>query len=252
MKQKDLAKFYQVTERTVRRWKSDGAPLDNPKRMVSWLLTRKRIPKGAQAWMDSQSLNKPGPDLPMEETETPEIVESTGEVKELEERRIDLDRRLDRAMASDNESKIKLYTELLVRVDESLRRDQAHQKKLGLDTGEMMPRGEVERIMRAAFYAGNACVEGVLQQICEQVVSFDFPEEAYHYLKPILLGGRLFSGFSRVAKVPGPPQVPQWLIDTIRAQSEQYFDNPEAIWGECDTKFQGCSTDKENTENGSA
>jgi hypothetical protein len=36
---------YGVNERTLRRWKADGAPLDDEKAMQAWFATRKNLPK---------------------------------------------------------------------------------------------------------------------------------------------------------------------------------------------------------------
>lgn len=41
------AKRYGVSERTVRRWRRDGAPLDDPKAMGEWLAQRRQLPPGA-------------------------------------------------------------------------------------------------------------------------------------------------------------------------------------------------------------
>ena len=245
MKQNDLAEFYGVDVRTIRRWKSSGAPLDNPQRMVGWLLSRKRIPNGAVKWLETQQKAKPAAESPVvNDEDSPLDSDAVGSVKPLEDRRIELDRNLDLAIRANDHGQIKLYGELLVRVDESLRRSEAHQKKLGLDQGETLGRMEVERILRALSYAGNACIEGLMDEICERVVAFDYPEEAYHFLKPILLGGRLFAGFARVEKVPGLPNVPTWVSAAMRAEADQYLDNAEAIWAFCDTKFEkGSSSD---------
>lgn len=235
MLQKDLSKFYGVTVKTIQRWKQSDAPLDNPQRMVTWLLSRKRVPPGAQSWLEKQQRQKPNNHLP-DQAPMPnnydEADGDTGEVRSLEERREEIDRKLDLATRQNNEVAIKLWMELLIKVDESLRRDQAHQKKLGLDQGELMPRPEVERLLRAVAYAGNACIEGALQQICEQVVAFDYPEEAYHYLKPLLLGGRLFAGFSKVARTPGGPNIPIWATEAIKAEASNYLEATAALWSD--------------------
>lgn len=252
MKQNELAEFYKVTVKTIQRWKKLDAPLDNPQRMVGWMLSRQRVPEGAKLWLEKMQKEKAACTLPIdaEPSDFDEPDSDSGELKDLEERRIELDRKLDLAMKKNDHGQIKLYGELLVKVDESLRRDEAHQKKLGLDRGEVLGRDEVVRILRAVSHAGNACINAMLKEICQRVVSFDYPEEAYHFLKPVLLGGRLFAGFAQVEKVPGPPNVPAWVSEAIRAEAEQYLDNPELIWewaaGEgCDTKILSSSTDGE-------
>src|SRR5690554_4608853 len=41
------AKRYGVSERTVRRWRRDGAPLGDDKAMEEWLAARRQVPDGA-------------------------------------------------------------------------------------------------------------------------------------------------------------------------------------------------------------
>ena len=104
------------------------------------------------------------------------------------------------------------------------------QKKLGLEDGTTLSRSEVERIMRAVMYAGNGCIQGVLTTACEKWAAIEDPAELYAAIKPALVGGKLFSGFSRVATTEGAPQVPEWLIECVKQESEQYLNESESLW----------------------
>ena len=42
---KERSEFWGVKIRTLFRWKGDGAPLDNYDEMLSWLSTRKNLPR---------------------------------------------------------------------------------------------------------------------------------------------------------------------------------------------------------------
>src|SRR5215831_16894030 len=47
-----LASKYRCDERTIRRWRRDGAPFDKPAEMRAWLATRKNIPPGTAALLE--------------------------------------------------------------------------------------------------------------------------------------------------------------------------------------------------------
>jgi hypothetical protein len=52
MNEIEMAKVYgDIHVRTVRRWKSEGGPVDDPTQMRTWLLTQKRIPSATFAWL---------------------------------------------------------------------------------------------------------------------------------------------------------------------------------------------------------
>ena len=45
-----------------------------------------------------------------------------------------------------------------------------------------------------------------------------------------MVGGRLFSGFDKVANIKGAPSLPDWVIDAVRMEAKQYLGNSEALW----------------------
>src|SRR5215472_16368594 len=51
---KKLAEKYHCDERTVRRWRKDGAPLSEPAEMPAWLLSRRSIPSGTAALLEGK------------------------------------------------------------------------------------------------------------------------------------------------------------------------------------------------------
>jgi hypothetical protein len=109
-----------------------------------------------------------------------------------------------------------------------------HAAKLGIDNGTVLPRAEVERILRAVFYAGNACTQGVLTSMCEQLVGYDNSGELFHALKPAIVGGRLFSGFDKVMNTKGAPNVPDWIVECVKLEAKQYLGNSESLWTKAD------------------
>jgi hypothetical protein len=146
------------------------------------------------------------------------------ESKQLEDFRAFYSEKLSTAMATENKAEIRFWTDLLLKADESIRRSEAHAKKLGIETGETIQREEVERILKAVIYAGNACVRKQLKEICQVLASESNPNTIYNRLAPAILGGRIFEGFKAASKSPGKVQLPEWVIDTMQSEGENYLE----------------------------
>lgn len=77
--------------------------------------------------------------------------------------------------------------------------------------------------MKAVIYAGNACVRNQLKEICQVLASESNPNAIYQKLAPAILGGRLFEGFKAVIKSPSKVQLPEWIVDVMQSEGENYL-----------------------------
>jgi hypothetical protein len=146
--------------------------------------------------------------------------------RSLEEMRDYYGEQLDATTKSDSVDRedVKFWNDLLLKADESLRRSEAHAKKLGVDKGELLSRGEVERIMRAMFWAGNACCEKFAKQIAQKLSNKE-PAEIYDILAPLLTSLTLFEALKKVAKPPGEVNLPDWFVDCAATEETQYIEH---------------------------
>ena len=213
------ARKYGVSTRTISRWLVDNAPLDNDDAMIRWFSGRPNLPPSVRQWLTKVTAEKAILDSPVLQDN-----------KTLEERREELDKLLDEALRTHNVAEAKILTELLVKIDESIRRSEAHAKKIGLDNGETITREKCEQILEYVFYAGNACIDSHLQQICDKLADMESAQDIYHFLKPVLTGGYLFSGIDKMAKVKTAIAIPPFIVDVAKLSSKEYLDNPELIW----------------------
>ena len=146
---------------------------------------------------------------------------------ETDEQRLDFYRtKLAEASNIGDARHIKLYGELHLKTSDSIRRNEIHAQKVGLKDGDVITRADCERYMRAAFYAGNACVNSSLTMICEHVAGMSDPAQIYDCLKPAFVGGRVFSGFDRIKQL----DVPQWFIDCAKDDAKQYLGNSAVLF----------------------
>lgn len=220
--QGEIAEEIGITRQALSACYRRGAPKGDDHRLAVWLLAQERITSKVRAWCNKVMKRK-----------TPRSNHSAKNKKELK----DLEGILDYYMGQLNESvseekleSIKFWNEHVLKTAESIRRSESHAAKLGLDNGTTLPRAEVERILRAVFYAGNACVQGSLTSVSEHLAAIDNPADLYHALKPIIVGGRLFAGFDKVKNVQGGPNVPAWVVDCVKLEAEQYLDSSESLW----------------------
>ena len=218
---KHYAEEFGVAEITFRGWLKKGAPYQNEAKMITWLNGLKTKSPEVRAWLKARGV-KPNPRK--DEASKPK------HAKTAENFRDHYQKKLDEATITNDQDQVKFWSDLFLKQDESIRRSEIHAAKLGIDNGTVLPRAEVERILRAVFYASNACVQGQLTSICEQLVGYDNPGDMFHALKPAIVGGRLFSGLDKVMNTAGAPNVPGWVVDCIKLEAKQYLGNSESLW----------------------
>ena len=220
---KHYAEEFGVSETVFRGWLKMGAPYQNEPKMITWLNALKRKSPEVKAWLKARGIKL----IPKKS-----IASKPTHAKTAEDFRDHYREELAIATDDNDQNQVKFWSELFLKQDESIRRSEIHAAKLGIDNGTVLPRAEVERILRAVFYASNACVQGQLTSICEQLVGYDNPGDMFHALKPAVVGGRLFSGLDKVMNTAGAPNVPGWVVDCIKLEAKQYLGNSESLWTE--------------------
>ena len=214
--QRTYAEKWGTTQKTISLMMNKGCDFDAPDvEVAKWLL--EHMSKKPRKMMNViNAIIKPAT------TAAP----PTGETRSLEQMRDYYRDQLDAVTQSDhiNTESIKFWNDLLLKTDESIRRSEAHAKKLGIDKGELLSRSEVERIFRAMLWAGNACCDKFAKQIAQRL-SNKPPEEIYEMLAPMLTACTLFEGMRKITKPPGECNVPEWLVDCVNQEESQYLDD---------------------------
>jgi len=148
----------------------------------------------------------------------------TAERRSLEDMRDYYSAQLDAATKSSvvDHERIKFWNDLLLKADESIRKSQAHEKKLGIEQGELLQRTEVERILCNVAWTGNSCIDKYSKQIAQRL-SNKTPAEVHKVLKPTLVALTLFEAMKKVAKCPGEINLPQWVIDCFATEEKLYI-----------------------------
>lgn len=212
---KHYAEEFGVPYNTFQTWLKRGAPYQNEAKMITWLLNLKRLAPGAKKWLESKGIN---PSVRKSKKKSvPKGLTTAEDFRDYYKAK------LAESIEVGDQNQVEFWAKLHLQYDESIRRNEAHAAKLGIDKGTLLSREEVERILGAVMYAGNACIQGVLNSICETLAGKSDPAEIYHFLKPQIVGGRLFSGFDRVKDLPGAPGLPGWVVECVKVEEKEYL-----------------------------
>jgi|SouAtlMetagenome_1021521.scaffolds.fasta_scaffold05718_2 hypothetical protein len=210
-----MSKEYCVAVRTINRWAKLDAPFYDDSMMNAFVMKQTNIPKKFINWQIEKGFTQ------IDET-------SDGEIGDEFESQIKLRDfyfgKLSAAARRNDQNQIKYWNELLLKTEESMRRTEAHQKKFDLESGETIDRVEVERILAAIIYAGNACVRSQIKEIAEVLAAESSPAKIYEMLAPAILGGRIFEGFKALARSDSQVKLPGWVIACVQSEGENYLE----------------------------
>ena len=218
MTQQQIADTFGIGQKMVSRWKQQGAPMDDIQALCKWLrLNRERMPKELKAGIERVEKQT-------SKNVIQKIVVEAEDRKTLEDFRDYYVEQLNVATKADLADEVKHWNDLLLKAEKCIRESEAHIKKLGIEKGEMMPREDIERILAAVVYAGNACVRAQIKEIAEVLAAESSPAKIYEILAPAILGGRIFEGFKALSKSESLVKLPAWVISCVQSEGENYLE----------------------------
>ena len=216
--QQQIADTFGIGQKMVSRWKQQGAPMDDIQALCKWLrLNRQRMPKELKAGIERVEKQT-------SKNVIQKIVVEAEDRKTLEDFRDYYVEQLNVATKADLADEVKHWNDLLLKAEKCIRESEAHIKKLGIEKGEMMPREDIERILAAVVYAGNACVRAQIKEIAEVLAAESSPAKIYEILAPAILGGRIFEGFKALSKSESLVKLPAWVISCVQSEGENYLE----------------------------
>ena len=207
----ELSKEFGCVRMSIHRAKKAGCPFNrDDAEIYAWCKKNRQLLKWAKDYEKKHGIKA-------------KIYQSNEESKSAEQLRDEYLKELNIAKAEGNEEREKIALNAYLKIDKQIRDTLLDEKKLGIEEGNMIQREEVERIMKAVIYAGNACVRNQLKEICQVLASESNPNAIYQKLAPAILGGRIFEGFKAVMKSPGQVQLPEWIVDVMQSEGENYL-----------------------------
>ena len=224
MTQQQIADIFNVSQLMLSRWKQQGAPLDDHQALCKWLrINRQRMPKKLK-----DSIQR------IERKSSTDVIQKAAPAEDADRKTLEDFRdyyveQLNVATKEGLADEVKHWNDLLLKAEKCIRESEAHIKKLGIEKGEMMPREEVERIIRAMIYGGNACVRAQIKEIAEVLAAESSPAEIYEMLSPAILGGRIFEGLKALTKSESQVSLPIWVVKCFQSEGENYLQGIDLI-----------------------
>ena len=222
--QQQISDIFGVDQKMVSRWKQQGAPLDDFQSLCKWLrLNRQRMPKELKD--NIQRIERKASSDVIQKS----VATEAADRKTLEDFRDYYVEQLNVATKEGLADEVKHWNDLLLKAEKCIRESEAHIKKLGIEKGEMMPREEIQRIIRALIYGGNACVRAQVKEIAEVLAAESSPTEIYEMLSPAILGGRIFEGLKALTKSESQVRLPMWVVECFQSEGENYLQGIDLI-----------------------
>jgi hypothetical protein len=226
---KEIAEFWNVTDRTVKTWRAKGAPVEDDDGMAKWLRAHPAcITDGVRKRLrDFTSLSSVDPDW--EEFQKAAIEQTDDDPKKamamIAKARSFAAFKFEKASAVNDQDGIKFYADLLAKLEGTLHDAQLRAKKLGIDQGELVPRSEVERILRAWAFWSMRSVDADLADLCPKLTGLAQVNDARAVLEPALLSARFLKPFVRASRISSPAAVPGWMVAIVQDAVDDYIED---------------------------
>lgn len=150
----ELAEKWAANQRTIRRWRKDGAPFEDEAAMLAWLSTRRSIPPGTLRIVETRRAEAAA--RPKGPTTLPTGAGAAlGRLERSEAAAFDEFRH---TLESGDLIRAKACRQTWLALAEGLRKFDAQLGESRREAGDMVPRTETERILRAV---GNGAMRGM-------------------------------------------------------------------------------------------
>lgn len=225
-----FAAIYACSERSIRNYRAEGAPLDDPSAMFAWWASRKNMPRStaakgleavqaaytdvvgkaappagdvAEVVLDSSTaMNVPG-DLP---------AGAQHELRWLEALAVEARHNLIRAKQSNNPVTIKQSLDAYLKITEGLRKFDNQVDQSRRDGGEVVTKAQIQSVLCGVIAWVRRGIEDYLNGICLTIAECDTPQEVYAAIAEPLRGS-----LARAvdASMESQTKTPGWVRDSM-------------------------------------
>lgn len=235
-----------MDRRTVQRWLKAGLPVARPPEMAQFILAMKRPADGPRSKAEEMLLqehrDRGNPEkekkrlpanneaAPATEAEPPKRPDPLSK-EEIDSADVDLERaskitfiRLDRAINEGDQSSIRFWNGEFIRLQKAIREEQSHARKMGVDEGQLLSKGEVCRLVWALGFWLCRGIDQDLFALAPKLLNLSFEEEAHAVLDRFFMRARFLAPLTKATTCPSGVTLPVWLVDTIREAVEDFYE----------------------------
>ena len=219
-----LASKWGCDTRTIRRWRSDGAPLASVKEMHTWLAGRKSLPPGTQALVARCTAKALGRAATADTSEA--TTGAPAALRRLESAESLTYRVLQTALKSGNPSAVKAARETWLAITNALRRFDLQVERGLRDADELVPRGEVERCVGSFMYWMRLASRQAASTMISNLSAHSDLVGAFETLKAQLWENQL-SALAAMASSPCKAGLPPWWLKAACTSLNDAFSDSE-------------------------
>lgn len=223
----DLAAFYRVSLATIKRWRAKSAPLHSVQEMKAWAGRQNQLPKGfvvriGELTKPEKASNRDWEDF-LREHPSDASPDQVKQIQNLERHLHFADFALQKARARDDAAYIKVYTDDLFRFSKAIKEQKALADRLGLESGELLPKREAERIIASWCYWSMVAIDAVLPTLCKRLVGQTGPAAIRDILEPALLRAKFLEPFQQAKRVAAGNNLPPWFVEAMVGSVDDYL-----------------------------
>lgn len=208
-----MAVEYGVNARTIRNWKSEGAPLHDARRLAVWLSSRRNLPPGLKV------PTKTAPQAAAEPSgERAETQGAAAALVRLQGEEVAAYSRLQLALDGDDALGIRLSRENWLKILESLRRYEAAVSADARQRNLLVPKGEIENAIARLAYGSRIVSEAMLPELVTTIQGEGDPIRARQIARRCLWHAITATGGHAILAA-----VPRWILQAFSRDSAAYL-----------------------------
>lgn len=241
----DRSEYWCVSQRVMQIWKRKGVPVDDDKAMLKWYLalgphSQGKLSSGFKKRLAQvRPSSAPGVDgnPPLEEPQNPywsEFIKAfpnssnPSQVEQIQnlDRHIHFaDFALQKAREQNDPHLIKIFTDDLLRFSKAAKEQKALADKLGIESGELLQKPEIERIIAGWCYWSMAAIDLALPSLCKRLVGLSSPSAIREVLEPALLRAKFLEPFQQAKRVAAGNNLPPWFVEKMVDSVDDYLES---------------------------
>jgi hypothetical protein len=216
---KALAEQYGVTTRSIRNWRSQGAPLGDAQALKIWLTSRRTIPPATRERLENAPGPTAKPKIRRKTVETPPGDQGAGPaLGRLESAEEKTWRTFEAAMADGNPALVRASRESWLEVSAELRK---YDRQLSLDrrrASAMVPREQVEQLLKSFGFLIRIGTVQCAQSVAPRLVGADI-NSALTNTKDGLTSSLYQCCVSLAANLEQTrSRIPRWMLDVFLSE----------------------------------
>jgi hypothetical protein len=130
-------------------------------------------------------------------------------------------------LASKNQDKKleKHYGDMLAKMEGVLHDAQLRAKKLGVDSGDLFPREQIERDDAALAAALFRSIDTAMPGLCRELLGINHPEAIRAKLEPVLLDVAFLRPMAEAVRLASDQSLPAWRVENFMQSAATYIES---------------------------